>query len=394
MRKSLLILLFIPLTIFSTEFKFKFDESYRIESTVYQNVLLNKEIQLSSIILNKYIVNIIEDYGDSALLDVNHHVFQDSKGLTSGFYTSHESEKGIVKQNADGTMIPESDEYFPAVQNVPYFPDRDIKVGESWTSTAIEYFDLKNGFNIEDVISTTFRVFYTYIGNRTIEGRLVAMINMNYNIYQKIKPYIDWGDFYPIKISGGSKQTLYWDIEKGRPYSVDDEFFIDFYTSTNDKYTFKGTTESRSWPKNELKSDKMLALIDSLENTPQTSVIENEEYLKITFNSLLFAPESAYLRNDVKQYLDKIGSTLNSTGDINIRILGHTAIFGESKLDYLKQLSTKRAIAVAEYLLSKGYIDRNSIEIIGMGGTSPIESNITKEGRSLNRRVEIDILKN
>lgn len=394
MRYISLLFIFVSFSLFSTNFKFKFNESYRIESTVYQNVLFNNKIELSSIILNKYSVNIIENNGDDAILNVSHNVFQESQGLLKGFYTFHESEKGIIKQYKDGIMEPEDDPYFPAVQDVPYFPNRDIAVGESWTSNALEYFNLKNGFNIDEVISTKFRVFYTYIGNKYIDGRKIAIIKMNYNVYEKIISYIDWGDFYPIKISGSSNQVLYWDIEKGRPHSVEDKFVIDFFTSTGDKYTFKGNTESKSWPKNNLKSNEMLDLIKTLENTPQATVVDNEEYLTITFNSLLFSAESSYLRDDVKHYLDKIGTTFKSMGDVNIRIIGHTALFGEVDQKYLNDLSTNRARSVAEYLLRNNFLDKESIEIIGMGGNKPVDNNDTAEGRSNNRRVEIDILKN
>lgn len=387
-------LLLFSFQLFSFEFKYNFNESYRIESTVYQNVLFNKKIELSSIILNKYSVNVIETFNESASLNVSLHVFQESKGLRQGFYTAHTSEKGEIIQYSDGSIDPITNKNFPAVQNIPFFPQRDIKTGESWTAMAIEHFDLKNGFNIDDIITTHFRVFYTYSGNTEIDGREMAIINMSYNIYEKITPYIDWGDFYPMKISGSSKQTLYWDIGKGRPYSVDDKFVLDFYTSTGDQYTFKGNTKSRSWPKNNLDGHGMLKLIKELESNPQTTVSNHEDYLTITFNSLLFDPESSVLKNSVKKYLDNIGSTLKSLGDVNLRILGHTALFGIIDEKYLEALSTGRARSVAEYLLQNGYMDRESIEIKGLGGSIPVDTNNTKEGRSNNRRVEIDILKN
>lgn len=391
---SIIFFLSLSISLYSIEFRYKFNESYRIESTVYQNVLLNRKIELSSVILNRYSVNIIKDCGDYAELNVSHHVFQESKGFSSGFYTFHESEKGIIEQKYDGSMKTITNKYFPAVQNIPYFPDRDITMGESWTSMAIEYFDLNNGFSIDDIIKASFRVFYTYTANRIIDGIEVAVISMNYNIFENIKPYIEWGYFYPVKILGSSKQTLYWDIKKGRPYSVDDNFVLDFFTSTGDQYTFKGNTESRSWPKNNLKSDNMLALINTLEQVPQTTVTDNDEYLTITFSSLLFSPESSLILNEVEIYLDEIGNTFKTMGDVNIRIIGHTALFGKTDLKYLKDLSVKRARSVAEYLLENGFIDKKSIEIIGMGGSKPVDSNVTKEGRTLNRRVEIDILKN
>lgn len=380
-------------SLFAIEFKYKWNDGYRIESVVYQNVKLNREILLSSTILNKYAVEVLNRNIDSATLEVTQSVFQESRGLTE-YYTHAESLKGEVYQNSLGFLTPISQNSFPTVQNVPTFPDRDVKVGESWQAMAKEYFNLKNGFNIDDTVSTSFRVFYTYRGNTVLNGIELAVIDMNYNFYEKLTPYLDWGDFYPLKINGGSKQVLYWDIKNGRPYKVDDNFFLEFATSTGDKYTFTGTTESHCWPKNNLDGKEIVKLIDELKTLPQTSVDNFDDHLKITFNSLLFDPESWYLKSEAKEYLNKIGQTLKAQGDINIKISGHTALFGAEDKSYLKTLSTNRAKSVADYLVENGFLDRYSIEVIGLGGDNPVDSNDTKEGRSRNRRVEIDILKN
>ena len=47
--------------------------------------------------------------------------------------------------------------------------------------------------------------------------------------------------------------------------------------------------------------------------------------------------------------------------------------------------------ALAKLLLDKG-VDREQIEVIGMGNREPIESNNTSEGRAKNRRVEIVVV--
>ncbi len=388
------ICLLLSISLFGTEFKYNFNESYRIESTVYQDVKYNRELQVSSIILNKYSVNIDEILQDRAILNISHQVFQESDGILSGFYTTETTEEGNVLLFDNGLIEPISNKMFPAVQNIPYFPDRDIQIGESWTGMAKEYFNLNNGFKVNDYIITTFRVFYRYIENKVIDGDEMALITMDYNIYEKVNPKPSWGDFYPVKISGGSKQLLVWDLTKGRPHSLKDEYFLDFTISNGDLYTFKGRTDSKSWPKNELKSEKMIILKEILQESPQTKVTEDSKSLKITFNSLLFEPESYRLNKDVIHNLDNVGSALKEIKGVNIKITGHTAIFRESDPNYLKELSMNRAKSVAEYLIKMSFIDQNSIEILGMGGNIPVGSNETSIGRSLNRRVEIDILKN
>jgi OmpA-OmpF porin, OOP family len=50
-------------------------------------------------------------------------------------------------------------------------------------------------------------------------------------------------------------------------------------------------------------------------------------------------------------------------------------------------LSQQRADSVRQYLIRQG-IDGGRLTAVGYGETTPIESNSTDEGRSMNRRVE------
>jgi hypothetical protein len=67
---------------------------------------------------------------------------------------------------------------------------------------------------------------------------------------------------------------------------------------------------------------------------------------------------------------------------------GHTDSVGSDA--YNQTLSEKRANSVRQYLVNKGYPD-DKITAVGMGETSPIADNTTKEGRAENRRVEFHL---
>jgi chemotaxis protein MotB len=56
------------------------------------------------------------------------------------------------------------------------------------------------------------------------------------------------------------------------------------------------------------------------------------------------------------------------------------------------ELSTARALSVLHYLIDEKGISPYRISAIGYGEYRPVTSNNTKEGRQLNRRVEIVIL--
>jgi flagellar motor protein MotB len=57
-----------------------------------------------------------------------------------------------------------------------------------------------------------------------------------------------------------------------------------------------------------------------------------------------------------------------------------------------KTLSEGRALNVANFLTEVGNIRTNRIEFIRFGANRPIATNVTKEGRALNRRIEILIM--
>lgn len=73
-----------------------------------------------------------------------------------------------------------------------------------------------------------------------------------------------------------------------------------------------------------------------------------------------------------------------------LRIDGHTDAVGSVK--YNMDLSLKRAITVANYLITREGIDPSRIFVRGMGKSAPIADNSTDEGRKLNRRFEIVFL--
>ena len=68
-------------------------------------------------------------------------------------------------------------------------------------------------------------------------------------------------------------------------------------------------------------------------------------------------------------------------------IEGHTDSLGSSTLN--KELSEKRAEAVAEYLTADKTMEQESVEAHGYGYERPLSSNKTAKGRAENRRVDI-----
>jgi len=72
-------------------------------------------------------------------------------------------------------------------------------------------------------------------------------------------------------------------------------------------------------------------------------------------------------------------------------ILGHTDNTGDSKANL--DLSQRRAESVKKFLVNIGVKDSN-LKAIGKGDTEPKAPNTTKEGRLMNRRVEVKLQQN
>jgi outer membrane protein OmpA-like peptidoglycan-associated protein len=96
-------------------------------------------------------------------------------------------------------------------------------------------------------------------------------------------------------------------------------------------------------------------------------------------------------RTDLKKAtfyeLERIAKALNQYPALQIEIDGHTDAVGSEKYNY--ELAQKRINTVLYYFIKQSNIDSKRILVKNYGETLPLESNLTEEGRKLNRRVEI-----
>lgn len=111
----------------------------------------------------------------------------------------------------------------------------------------------------------------------------------------------------------------------------------------------------------------------------------------VTLKNIYFEKASAILMNESMTELNKILQFMNDNPLMAIELSGHTS--SEGKDDYNLQLSTDRANAIKQWLTSKGIMEQR-ITTIGYGKTKPVGDNNTEEGRKMNRRVELKIIKN
>ncbi|MFK7935957.1 MAG: DUF937 domain-containing protein [Saprospiraceae bacterium] len=107
-----------------------------------------------------------------------------------------------------------------------------------------------------------------------------------------------------------------------------------------------------------------------------------------TFENLTFATGSADLEESSLTYLDQLVAILKAYPNASVVVTGHTDNTGDAAKN--ETLSLDRANSVKNYLERQG-ITSERMTTVGKGGTAPVATNSTKEGRQENRRIEVQV---
>jgi OmpA-OmpF porin, OOP family len=96
-----------------------------------------------------------------------------------------------------------------------------------------------------------------------------------------------------------------------------------------------------------------------------------------------FRFDSAVIPADAYEYLDTVGTVLQSDPDVSVVVEGHTDAKGGEA--YNMKLSERRAKAVEDYLVQKHRIEVSRIQAVGKGEGEPLSVNPFDQ---TNRRVQ------
>jgi chemotaxis protein MotB len=122
-----------------------------------------------------------------------------------------------------------------------------------------------------------------------------------------------------------------------------------------------------------------------LESRPKSLIVRLPE--SITFDS-----GRAVIKPGMQEVLQHLGRILAEHKGYQIVVSGHTDNLPINNNQFASNwdLSAARAAIVARSLIKQG-LDNRSLTIQGLADQKPIASNLTKQGRSQNRRVEIEL---
>ena len=377
------------------EFKYKTGNTYRILSTVNEEVFVNGAKRFDSIIVNR--ISVVEKKAlsdGSADIEARFMTSENSapEGQTPRFIWGEEYESFFNRSKLGVYTIDES-AFMPVVRNVPLFPGKDVQVGDTWTASGEEAHDLRINFGIQKPFKVPFTASYTYKGTEKQKDKTLHIISVQYNLFFETPAPAGNKKNVPVTTMGYSDQTLYWDNERGFLDHYHERFRIIIETSSGDKLEFKGTAQAQV---NELQSLSRTGTLERVRKQIKEMGIENttaqaqDKGITISLENIQFEAESAFLTEAELRKLRKIAEILKDFPDNDLLISGHTALAGTAS--GRQKLSEQRASAVADYLAELGVKRHEQLFTKGFGAQVPIAPNTTEAGKARNRRVEITIL--
>ena len=134
------------------------------------------------------------------------------------------------------------------------------------------------------------------------------------------------------------------------------------------------------------------ALKDQLKTTPSTESQPSQDIDRVvdeTYNSLKFETNKSVILQQSFTSLNKLAELLKSNPTWSILLQGHTDSDGGHTFNM--GLSKRRVESVKSYLVKQG-VNPGKVQTEFYGQTKPIDTNSTEEGKSRNRRVDIQIL--
>ena len=135
--------------------------------------------------------------------------------------------------------------------------------------------------------------------------------------------------------------------------------------------------------------DRQARDLEAQLDNPDVRIENTGSELIVTLpQDILFATDSAIVAPGLVGDLQALADNLQQYPNSVVEVQGHTDSTGTSQ--YNLALSARRATAVASVLYESG-VDPSRVIPQGFGEEDPIATNLTEDGKALNRRVEIVI---
>ncbi|MDA3812220.1 MAG: OmpA family protein [Spirochaetaceae bacterium] len=391
MRKLIVIFIFIStFTVYGQSdlyFSFIPEEKYRVIERSDYRIRVNGVYKGHIYNQNRGILEVSREQDGSYSVNGNYYIFEE---LTKDGYRNaskiDEVNHSSFSLYSSGEMIVDRNETYPLLRSFPNYDNEPKVKGDSWVAFS-EKVILQNGTKTMVPIYCQ----YFYDGPGKYNGVDVHNIRAKYAVRYNRGDDPD-GNENLKNISGTHDVSIIIEMESGKPILIRDNM--------NEKHTFVdgGSLEKTGFILTFFKgitgmekavlAEKLREEFDE-ELLKDVEISDSAEGIKLTLNQLHFLPDQAVILREDTKLLDSIADSLKKIQERTFFVKGHTADVGsvESQLD----LSLKRAFVVVRELIKRG-VPEDRFLYMGSGGSEPVASNETDEGRAKNRRVEIIIL--
>lgn len=185
--------------------------------------------------------------------------------------------------------------------------------------------------------------------------------------------------------------SYFFDID----YAVDADTLLDQLADRTQARTLflGGLTDMRSvYTAYSTQADRvtLVSAGSTIDPLAATALAPGGSWLTLDNGQVLFDVNEAFVRNDMKAQLDRMANMLKKDPSATLRITGHADSQGGD--DYNLKLSKRRATAVRNYFIISG-ISPSRLVVQGEGENVPVAPNDNPQGRSMNRRVEIQLVR-
>ena len=115
-------------------------------------------------------------------------------------------------------------------------------------------------------------------------------------------------------------------------------------------------------------------------------LLELQREGRVSLSGTFFATGSADLASNADDVIAKLANVMQANPEMRMAVIGHTDDTGEFSANI--SLSERRAQAVVDKLIAPPHaIAADRLVAVGVGSIDPVASNLSDEGRGLNRRV-------
>jgi outer membrane protein OmpA-like peptidoglycan-associated protein len=136
-------------------------------------------------------------------------------------------------------------------------------------------------------------------------------------------------------------------------------------------------------------AEQGLQRADQRSNQIERTMDAMNRYKMLQSETVLFTVNQAKLSDEAKAKLDEIAKSAEGQQRFVIEVQGFTDKTGSPITN--EQLSQARAAAVSRYLVNEHKIPVRTINTLGSGYALPVADDKTRDGRKMNRRVEIRV---